>query len=274
MPFVTAPYLWSKVRKGHELKEDLKKERAHGDRLYINYDSPEAFEEIFWMTFSSTNYVRDSYIEIQDIDADLLEKYKRFVDNIIARENKNCSIRYLAKNNNNLIRIKAVKSAFPDSIIIVPFRNPIDHAKSLHIQHEQFLEKHTEDPFSLKYMKWLGHFEFGANFKPFKVSPEALPKNGEEPKELDYWLRYWKCVYEYVIKHHASDVIFFDYDKFCEKPDISFDKLESALAMDEALLKPFSTNIQAARKYMCVLEGQAFSGQIKNVHNMLRGLSL
>lgn len=274
MPFVTAPYLWSKITKGHKLKEDLKKERAHGDRLYINYDSPEAFEEVFWMTFSNAKYVKDSYLELQDIDADLLEKYKRFVYNIIARQGNDSSLRYLAKNNNNFMRIKAVKSAFPDSITIVPFRNPIDHAKSLHIQHERFLERHTNDPFSLKYMRWLGHFEFGVNFKPFKVSPEALPKNREEPMELGYWLRYWKCFYEYVIKHHASDVIFFDYDKFCEKPNISLDKLESALALDEDLLKPFSTRIQAARKHMCTLEEQTLSDQIKNVHDMLRGLSL
>lgn len=269
MPFVTAPYLWSKITKGHRLKGSFKKERAHGDRLCVNYDSPEAFEEVFWLTFSNAEYVKDSYLALQDVDVDLLEKYKRFVGNIISRQDDIPSLRYLAKNNNNLMRIEALKSAFPDSFIIVPFRNPLDHAKSLLIQHKRFLETHAEDPFSLKYMNWLGHFEFGANFKPLKVSPEVIPQNKEEPMNLDYWLQYWKSVYEYVIEHHSADVIFFDYDKLCETPEISLGRLGSELSLDEALLKPFSANIKAARKHMATPEEQALSGNIKKIHDVL-----
>ncbi len=274
MPFVTAPYLWSKVTKGHMLKESLMKERAHGDQLYVNYDSPEAFEEVFWMTFSDAAYVKNSYLELHDIETELLKKYNRFVGNIIARQENGVPLRYLAKNNNNLMRIKAIKSVFADSIIIVPFRNPLDHAKSLHIQHERFLEKNNEDPFSLKYMSWLGHYEFGAGFKSFKVSPEALPKNREEPRRLDYWLRYWKCVYEYVIENNASDVIFFNYDKFCENPDAILDKLESELSLKDGSLKPFSTNIRSVRKYVHPLEAQILPHQIRNIYERLQGLSL
>jgi len=46
MPFITAPCLWSRLSGNYRRFSELK-ERAHGDRLYVNYDSPEAFEEVF-----------------------------------------------------------------------------------------------------------------------------------------------------------------------------------------------------------------------------------
>ena len=49
MPFVLAPNLWSKLSL-HRQSADLI-QRAHGDGIKISQDSPEAFEEVFWMSF-------------------------------------------------------------------------------------------------------------------------------------------------------------------------------------------------------------------------------
>jgi hypothetical protein len=59
MPIVAAPYLWNKITKWSKITEKNKKERAHGDNIYINYDGPEALEEVFWMTFSKATYVME-----------------------------------------------------------------------------------------------------------------------------------------------------------------------------------------------------------------------
>lgn len=273
MPFVTAPYLWRMITKGQRRKSELK-ERAHSDGLYVNYDSPEAFEEVFWKTFSEETYIKESYQELQNVDFRLAEKYRRFVANIITGSDQESAFRYLAKNNNNLLRVKGLRTAFPDAIIIVPFRNPLDHSKSLHRQHLRFLEIHSTDSFSLQYMNWLGHFEFGSNFKPFKFSREVLPKDSDEPRTLDYWLRYWKCVYEYVINHHSSEVIFFDYDKFCSQPDSVLEKLGHELSFDPALIKPFSAKVKTATKYVCHEEEKRLPEPIKNVHYTLKKLSI
>ena len=208
MPFVTAPFIWSKIPKRSNFNPGVKKERAHGDGLYVNYNSPEAFEEVFWMTLLNKSYIKDTFLELHHVNAKQLGKYNTFMRNVIARKGTDSSLRYLAKNNNNLIRIDAIKSVSDNLAIIIPFRNPIDHAMSLCTQHQRMLKIHAEDSFSLKYMNWLGHFEFGLNFKPFRVCREALPTSNEEPKKLDYWIRYWTCVYEYVIEHYASDAIF------------------------------------------------------------------
>lgn len=274
MPLVIAPYLWSKITKANKITMEAKKERAHGDNLYVNYDSPEAFEEVFWMTFSNEAYVKEDHLEVQDVDDELVEKYKKYVGNIIARHGNGGSVRYLAKNNNNLMRIDTIKAAFADAIIIVPFRDPLNHAKSLHIQHERFLKRHAKDSFSQKYMNWLGHFEFGASLKAFNVQRDALPVNKEEPAKLDYWLRYWKSVYEYLMENYASHVLFFNYDKFCEQPEQYLARLESELLLADGSVQRFSTKVRPAKKHLPETKGHLLPLQVKNVYNQLQTICI
>ena len=47
MPFVTAPILWNRMS-GGEKRAVTRHQRAHGDGLEIDLDSPEAFEEVLW----------------------------------------------------------------------------------------------------------------------------------------------------------------------------------------------------------------------------------
>ena len=57
MPFILAPNLWKKIspKKIHgELQE-----RAHGDSIRVSSNSPEAFEEVFWKTFSDDLIIRE-----------------------------------------------------------------------------------------------------------------------------------------------------------------------------------------------------------------------
>ena len=278
MPFVCAPYFWSRATKGQRLKHGPKRERAHADRLHINFDSPEAFEEVFWLTFSDAVYVKDSCLELHEVDGELIEKYRRFVGNVLARHDSDPSLRYLAKNNNNLLRIRALKSAFRNSVVVVPFRNPLDHARSLHTQHTRFLQKHALDPFTLKYMNWLGHFEFGAIFKPFDMGRDAIAKTNDEPMHLDYWLRYWWGVYEFLITNHVDDVVFLDYDRLCERPVESLGKLGERLRLDTSLMESAASGIKPANKYLSrlehPLEHPGLHAEIRDIHERLKQLAI
>lgn len=271
MPLVTAPYLWSKITQKSKIKEEKRKQRAHGDFIYVNYDSPEAFEEVFWLTFSNMDYVKEDHLDLQDVDKELVEKYKRYIENIIKRDSKNKFLCYLAKNNNNLLRINAIKAAFPDAIFIVPFRNPIDHAKSLLNQHKEFLNRHAQDPFAHKYMNWLGHFEFGANLKPFRFYQESLPLNKEETQHIDYWLRYWRTVYAYLLEFQAANILFFNYDLLCQQPELHFEKLESKLSLESGSLQKFSTSInRSPRSYLNQIEDPSLSPETKEIYYKLQ----
>ena len=73
MPFVLAPNLWSKLF--FKKQENNLIERAHGDGIRVSAESPEAFEEVFWMTFDKE-------------DIDIIEKFKNYVELINFRYQK------------------------------------------------------------------------------------------------------------------------------------------------------------------------------------------
>ena len=54
MPFVLAPNLWAKISFNKKYLDF--KERAHGDGIKVSTESPEAFEEVFWKTFSNEEF--------------------------------------------------------------------------------------------------------------------------------------------------------------------------------------------------------------------------
>ena len=62
MPFVLMPGIWKNLSKSFQ-KQEKAKERAHGDGIYVDFDSPEAFEEVFWRTFSGNEYINDNCLQ-------------------------------------------------------------------------------------------------------------------------------------------------------------------------------------------------------------------
>ena len=77
MPFILAPLLWKRISKPFA-KEGKSVERAHGDGMEVSFDSPEAFEEVIWLS-----YLKDKYV-LQDRLAPLTLKStsKSFADKI------------------------------------------------------------------------------------------------------------------------------------------------------------------------------------------------
>ena len=55
MPFLTSPTLWNRLA-GGEKRAVERHERAHGDGLEIDLDTPEAFEEVIWKMYWPEKY--------------------------------------------------------------------------------------------------------------------------------------------------------------------------------------------------------------------------
>jgi hypothetical protein len=108
--------------------------------------------------------------------------YRDFIRLVLRRADRT---RYLSKNNNHLLRLDSLARAFPDSVILIPIRDPLDHARSLLNQHRRFL---GTDAFTRAYMGWLGHHEFGATHRPFAWDGVTV---AGDPQDLDYWLAQW-----------------------------------------------------------------------------------
>ncbi|PIW49983.1 MAG: hypothetical protein COW18_04585 [Zetaproteobacteria bacterium CG12_big_fil_rev_8_21_14_0_65_54_13] len=219
MPFVLMPNLWKKLSGRFRMQGQVE-ERAHGDGLFVDFDSPEAFEEVFWLTFCGDQYVFDDSLKPHDVSAANIDRFRDYIDCILASSDA-LGQAYLSKNNNNILRIHAIRRAFPASLILIPFRDPLTQALSLLTQHRRFIALHTADKFTREYMSWLGHYEFGAGHKPFLFGQAFGNIECEyQTSDINYWLALWIRTYDYLLQQaRGTGSIFVCYEKLCESPE-------------------------------------------------------
>lgn len=221
MPFVLTPYFWSKFA-GKFIKAGELRERAHGDGMMINENSPEAFEEIIWKHFWPSRYQDKKIIPWKETP---YPEFNRFLTHHIKKliyiglNKSEGNYRYLSKNNLNIARINYLKQQFPDAIIIVPFRDPLQHAASLLKQHNNFLAVHQEDSFAKKYMLDIGHFDFGAHLKTVSFNSWEQGQEFKDATTINFWLEYWFNTYLFLSEHNKNKFSFFDYEQFCCEPE-------------------------------------------------------
>lgn len=223
MPFPVAPNLWRRLRLGGSGKLQAK-ERAHGDGLIVDDNSPEALDETFWRLFDGDAYIRPDHLSRHLPNADLLLKYRGLVGAVLKHCKKD---RYLCKNNNNVLRLPELAQAFTNATCIIPFRAPHAHAKSLLNQHKRFLAMHAAIPFSRSYMAWLAHYEFGADQRPFLRADKGVNLNS-----VSYWVEHWSTLYEWLLEAAPEQSIFVCYEDLCNMPD-TWSKLEHRLGLKQ-----------------------------------------
>ena len=217
MPFILSPLLWHEVSKSFRKKGQFI-QRAHGDGMQISFDSPEAFEEVVWLSYLEREIVRPhalSPLKTEAMTSEFREAFRDTVRKVLAipRDPKQqVAPRYLSKNNANISRIEAIKDLFPTATLLVVFREPLAHACSLAAQHAGFLKRHARDRFSKRYMRWIGHFEFGENLKPIDFNGWLAGQPMPLMADASFWLEYWTEAYRHVIDHRTDQVSFVDYD--------------------------------------------------------------
>ncbi len=217
-PFILMPNSWSKLapRKKHtELKE-----RAHGDGIEVSTDSPEAFEEVFWNSFDSgTSEAKESFRSYVGL---ILRKYKKD--------------RYLSKNNQNIRRLGVIRDIFPNSITLIPFRDPLNHTYSLRTQHEKFLCESKKDAFVGKYMKLIGHSEFGPYYRPI------IEKNiqYQDTSSLNHWLEQWLLIYKSLFERYSDSksLYLICYESLCQG-DAVWTSLKNLVRIDKTFAYNF-----------------------------------
>ena len=216
LPFLFMPNLsarWKGIPKTTEPKE-----RAHGDNILINEDSPEAIDEIFWKTQTANKYIQDKKLSIHTLTENDLIAYKNFIQLHLGKSNKTT---YLTKNNNTILRLNSlVNQSTIDNHFLFAIREPFSHACSLHKQHVQFSRLHKNDAFSQHYFNSLGHHEFGLNLKSFDLGNKELNAqlNTLNPMELDYWLVSWLNYYDYLFSQYSDKWLLVDFQDLCSHP--------------------------------------------------------
>lgn len=236
MPFVLCPLVWDRISRPFR-RTAKAAERAHGDGVVIGFDSPEAFEEVVWLKFWQSHY-HDDRIDVWEAD-DIDEEFEAFLRDHMRKIIALGAVsggdiperRYLSKNNANIARLDTLTAMFPDCHILIPIRDPWDHAASMQRQHERFAQIHRTDGFARRYMEWLGHYEFGAAHRPMDFNGWRSRYAGHSAFDPAYWLTYWGECYTRVLEADPRRLVFIDYDRLCAAPNRSLAALGEALGI-------------------------------------------
>ena len=176
MPFILSPNFSKLFNK----KNILKIERLHGDGITFDINSPEALDEIFF-----------------DNDEEFIKnELLNYIQLILLSEGTS---KYLSKNNLNFKRIDLIHSILPNSLFLIPIREPLQHAYSLLNQHLHFTKLQKENDFIARYMNYLGHNEFGLNHKSWNNPIKFKDRNN-----INYWLEQWCLFYQNILKNYES----------------------------------------------------------------------
>jgi hypothetical protein len=222
MPFILAPNIWSKIIRKSNISMQ-KEVRAHDDGILVDFDSPEALEEVFWRVFAGKEYIHSNFLKPHEIDSDIIAAFRDYVALINLKYLKS---RYLSKNNNNILRLKGITDTFPNATVLVPFREPLQQAFSLLKQHQNFVIQHREDKFSEKYMSWLVHHEFGLDHRRFLFVDDMYQHS--DINTIDYWLHQWINAYSYLLERINTSkkrIFLVGYEDICHKDRLMWQKI-------------------------------------------------
>ena len=257
MPFVLAPMLWRRMSGGVAAGTPAR-ERAHGDGLKVSSRSPEAFEEMIWKHFWPAHYSENSIRPWGPEDSNpefdtFFETHMRKVlalhrDEDGGRDEDARPRRYLSKNNLNIARLAAPPPGLRQGTFLIPFRDPVQQAASMHRQHERFLQIHEDDDFVREYMAAIGHHEFGKGLKPVNFGGwlDEAPGN---PDALPFWLRYWTASYRFVLEHAGTSAHLVSYRRLTDAPSQALSALSDALDLPGDRLTAQADDLRAPRTH-------------------------
>lgn len=227
-PPVLVPWMWNRFLDRASKGNHVAEERAHGDRIWVTPESPEAFEEVVWMAFfpdahePGRSAVMDGGVRYPEFERFYLEHIRKL---LLVRGGK----RYVAKGNYNLTRLGYLQAMSSDARFVVPVRDPVDHIASLMRQHEHFSREGARDARVRRHMQRSGHFEFGLDRRPIHTGDEdgvgRVLAAWRAGREIEGWAGYWSLVYGYVrdvLDHHpqiaaATHVV--RYEDLCGDPE-------------------------------------------------------
>lgn len=257
-PFLFTPCWWNMVAKLLPGQSSQMQERAHGDGIHINQNSPEAMEEMLWMSFfKQLHTTAESNVLSGNTYNQAFEQFYR--DHIKKILHIRKASRYLAKANYNVTRLAYLIRLFPDARFIIPVRHPVAHVESLIRQHARFTMAAENNPRVISQMEAGGHFEFGPHRIPIHTGDNARMQQvieaWEEGNEAKGYALQWSMVYDYlhVLRQNDSAVkaatMLIPFEECCKKPHESLENLfaHCQLQIQHSTLAEKASKIHAPR---------------------------
>lgn len=203
-PGMFVPTWWNRGQSTQHLKPE---ERAHGDRLQVTQDSPEAMEEPLWMAFFPDAHKPEvSNALDRNCQNVAFEKfYRNHLRKLLMIRDRP---RYLAKGNYNLTRLAYLQKMEPSAKFVVVIRHPRDHIASLIKQHRLFCAGQQKYPRALAHLQHVGHFEFGLDRRAICVGDDVasdVMQLWEAGEEVRGSARHWASVYGWLLDQLERD---------------------------------------------------------------------
>lgn len=200
-PALYTPYFWNRFLDYTPQQKADPVERTHRDGILITPESPEAFEEILWMTFfpqlhdPRMNAVLDAQTSNPRFDAFYRAHIRKLM---LVRGGQ----RYLSKGNYNITRLEYLLELFADARFVIPVREPAWHIASLMKQHALFCEGSRRNPRALSHLQRVGHYEFGLDRRPVNAADDGATQEivdlWARGAEIEGWARYWNHIHAYL----------------------------------------------------------------------------
>jgi hypothetical protein len=245
-PFLMTPWIWSRlVNWGRDSAERPATERPHQDRIRISAESPEAFEEPLWQFFFPQLHGAESLHRLtgERRSAEFDTFFRDHIRKILLLRRGR---RYLSKGNYNVVRIEYLAALFPDARFVIPIRHPLTHVQSLVRQHALFTAYAQRDPRVPHYLRAAGHYEFGPQRVPIRLTREAGNRIRDAWHRGDDATGYaiqWAEMYGFVHSllesrdDLAARTSVIRYEAFCDRPAEVM-----ATVCQHAQLEPIATN--------------------------------
>ena len=256
-PFMYIPWFWSHFSKQSQASQSL--ERAHQDGMVISSKSPEAMEELLWThAFPTchdldTNHLLDETTNHPGFEL----RYRATLQKLLFAYDAK---RYLAKANYHIARIPYLLKQFPDARFIIPIRSPIHHIASLTKQHHLFTKMQQDDPYTLKHLRQVGHYEFGLDRRPINIGRShdggAIMKAWGHRDQVTGYALQWRHVYAYIAQltqdpRYRKSILLLPFEQLCSDPDTTLAALfnHANLEPTQSLLNEVKQTIAAPTYY-------------------------
>jgi hypothetical protein len=207
-PFLWTPLWWNRLRQRLPQQAGVPQERAHGDRLAVTRDSPEAFEEVFWQNgFPGRHDPQVSQVlEGQDRNPAFDAFYAAHIQKLLAARGAQ---RYLCKANYHLTRLGYLHSLFPEARFVIPVREPAAQVESLLRQDQRFSRIVQRNPAVGKHLRRVGHREFGPDRRAVNVGDTAQARSIQADFDAGHgvraYARQWAALHGWLAARLAAD---------------------------------------------------------------------
>ncbi len=219
--------------------------------MSVSGSSPEAFEEAVWKRFWPRHYSTDRIVpwEAGEENAEFNAFFARHMKKVVIarRRERPSAERYLSKNNASIARYAARTGPLAGGTLLVPVREPVQHAASMLRQHRRFLEIHAEDHFTRQYMSAIGHHEFGRDLRP--VDFDGWLVDAPDPGSLEFWLRYWVAAYGHILEHLGPSVTLVSYARLTSEPEEALARLAAHLDVPGSELLTQAGRLRPPRRH-------------------------